>query len=59
MQNTQREPKEENSRNVRPKPIISSMKQVMQGDGCKTYKNTKLKKAFPIVTIACHKIMMA
>jgi hypothetical protein len=36
----------ENSSNLGPKPIISSMKQVVKGDGQKTWKNTKLGRSF-------------
>jgi hypothetical protein len=40
------EPWKEKSRNLRPKPIISGTKQVVQGDGWKSWKDTKPRRGF-------------
>ncbi len=37
-------PKEEKTRNLGDKPIASSIKQVVQEDGKKTWKDTKLRR---------------
>jgi hypothetical protein len=42
------EPEEEKSPNVGPKPITSNMKEVVQGDGQKTWKDTKPRRGLSL-----------